>query len=1464
MTEDVSAGRLYVDVEGDTTGFGREVQRRIDAEMARVRARVRLEVDARRLQADINRAVREATAGTKPIRVEVDRERLARDLKAAVAYAQRQAGKATIGVDADTGAAEAQIDAAARNRKATIDVDADTAGAEAHVEEAKKRVERTPIKVETKFDADNLLRGSMAVVGLMKFPAIAAGINLAGAAIAQLGAGLISLVSAAAPAVNLLGLIPAAGAAIVSGLAPVLAGFSGIGDAMKAMSQQQKQAGTSGATLAAAQQAAAQRVVAAQRQIRDATETATEARITGARQVQSAEQALALAQRSARDAQVALNQARQDAADRLKAYNDQLIDASLNERGAQLAVERAAQHLDEVNRSATSTNLDRREAQLAYDEAVQRQKELVKHNKELRTEAKKAAKAGVEGDSEVIAAKRKVSDANREERDAEVALSDARRQAANANRDAMQNLQEANDSLRLAVQAQADASKQQTAGFNNTAAAMAALSPAGQRFARFLQGTLMPRLRELRNTAQEAFLPPLQRGIEAGMRLLPNMNRMLRITGGVMGTVAENALTMMSSGPWRRDFDKITDSSARSLESLGKALNPLLTVVKDLTVAGGPFIEKFAGALATASQKFSDFIANQRAIGEADPNKGLSGFFNRAYKAGQMLWDLIKDLGGALLNIGQAAAPAGRVLFESLDKAVEKLKALTEPGTEGGNKLKAYFDAAVPGVQAMGRFVNGVVLSIGKLGTNKSIAPLFDQMTNELLPAITDALMSMSDAFGPAFVQLLTDVAKVFGDLGGGGGGLTAAATALDLIFKALDGILNLPYIGPLIKGGLAGLFAVGGAAVGISLMAGAFGKLGKRIAGVVKVVPGATGLFRKFKGALGLSTDAIDEELPKDKAKTEALDGVEGSGAAASETLGKRLANAAKRAGTALANGAKAAGRFAADMGRAAANAAKAGGRMLVAAGRTIALKTAQIAVAAATKAYAAAQWLLNVAMSANPATLIIIALIALGVALVLLWRKSETFRKIVTGAFNLVRDVVVGNLKFLARFLTGWISTVIQFWSGLFKAIYAVVKLGFQLVGIYFRTVFKVYKTIFQTAFNVLKIIVKTVINIIRDIIRVVFRLMTGDFKGAFRAFIDIFRQQWYAIRDITKTVFGGVRKIIGTILGSIKDAFRSAVSAVRKIWGGLRQAARAPVEFIVNTVYNDGIRWAWNKVAGLVHLPQLPEARFAKGGVIPGYAPGQDRVRIWASPGEGVLVPEAVRGIGGAPAVHAINQAYSSRVPGGAVQHSKGGAPAFDIGGVLGGVGGALKGAGGAVVGGAGWVAGQALDLIRRGAAEAIAGLLGPVRGRLNSVKDGSGWRAMLAGLFNTLIDKVIDKIRGSTKESPPPEGKAAGGVVGGMPSKQDRVPTWLRPGEGILDPSATAALGGASGISALNHDPLGALLAAGRQAAGGSAPVMIDRSVTFEDGAIRVDNPVAEPASDSINTRMRRLAETGAFG
>jgi hypothetical protein len=70
---------------------------------------------------------------------------------------------------------------------------------------------------------------------------------------------------------------------------------------------------------------------------------------------------------------------------------------------------------------------------------------------------------------------------------------------------------------------------------------------------------------------------------------------------------------------------------------------------------------------------------------------------------------------------------------------------------------------------------------------------------------------------------------------------------------------------------------------------------------------------------------------------------------------------------------------------------------------------------VIAAFTALRAAIIAVNVAMAANPVVLVIAALVALGAGLVIAYKKSETFRDVVKGAFTVVRNVAAAAFQVL-----------------------------------------------------------------------------------------------------------------------------------------------------------------------------------------------------------------------------------------------------------------------------------------------------------------------------------------------------------------------------------------------------------------------------------------------------------------
>ncbi|AXH70415.1 tail length tape measure protein [Gordonia phage Daredevil] len=127
----------------------------------------------------------------------------------------------------------------------------------------------------------------------------------------------------------------------------------------------------------------------------------------------------------------------------------------------------------------------------------------------------------------------------------------------------------------------------------------------------------------------------------------------------------------------------------------------------------------------------------------------------------------------------------------------------------------------------------------------------------------------------------------------------------------------------------------------------------------------------------------------------------------------------------------------------------------------------------------------------------------------------------------------------------------------------------------------------------------------------------------------------------------VFSGIQGGLTTVEG----AFTNGVNNIRTQWAGIQEATAAPVRFTIGTVFNDGLVGMWNSVADLIGATKMNPyvAKFATGGVLPGYTPGRDVHEFYSpslgelhlSGGEAIMRPEWTRAMGGPAAVDKMNQ-------------------------------------------------------------------------------------------------------------------------------------------------------------------------------------------------------------------------------
>lgn len=160
--------------------------------------------------------------------------------------------------------------------------------------------------------------------------------------------------------------------------------------------------------------------------------------------------------------------------------------------------------------------------------------------------------------------------------------------------------------------------------------------------------------------------------------------------------------------------------------------------------------------------------------------------------------------------------------------------------------------------------------------------------------------------------------------------------------------------------------------------------------------------------------------------------------------------------------------------------------------------------------------------------------------------------------------------------------------------------------------------------------------------------------DLQNAWGTVWNAISSGWNTLKSAWNAVYDEAIKPVGDKISSvwtnIKTGLGDMVEWMQTQWNRVQGIVETPARFIVETVYDKGIAPLWNGIAKVFNLGTIPnDIKFSGGGVMPGYAgggvhegagvapgyaPGVDSVPARLRPGMGVLVPEAVRGLG--PAV------------------------------------------------------------------------------------------------------------------------------------------------------------------------------------------------------------------------------------
>lgn len=265
--------------------------------------------------------------------------------------------------------------------------------------------------------------------------------------------------------------------------------------------------------------------------------------------------------------------------------------------------------------------------------------------------------------------------------------------------------------------------------------------------------------------------------------------------------------------------------------------------------------------------------------------------------------------------------------------------------------------------------------------------------------------------------------------------------------------------------------------------------------------------------------------------------------------------------------------------------------GAALATAAAGVAAYTAYVRISTAvTAAWATVQKILNGTLKANPVGIVITALALLVGGLVLAYRKSDTFRKIVQGAWAGIKkgiDVAWKAIKPVLAQFNRWVKDVLgpalkRFWT-------TAVKPTFAAIG---KAIKFAWNRVVKPAFSAMRFYLT----------KVLFPVLKFLWNNVVK---PVFKNIGNAISVAWKYVIKPAFSRMSSMVKGLPKAFRTAKDGISKAWSAIKAAVAKPVNFVINTVWNDGLRKVINAIPGVKDLGRM--------GGIPGYADGG-----WTGPG------------------------------------------------------------------------------------------------------------------------------------------------------------------------------------------------------------------------------------------------------
>ena len=350
----------------------------------------------------------------------------------------------------------------------------------------------------------------------------------------------------------------------------------------------------------------------------------------------------------------------------------------------------------------------------------------------------------------------------------------------------------------------------------------------------------------------------------------------------------------------------------------------------------------------------------------------------------------------------------------------------------------------------------------------------------------------------------------------------------------------------------------------------------------------------------------------------------------------------------------------------------------------------------------------------------------------------------------------------------LAVWDNVLYPLFDLLATVVSGTVGLAFQGLWTVVVTVWNGISSVIQTAWSILSPIFSAIGSAVSSTLGPVFTWLYDS------VIQPVWNNITSAVQTASSVLIDVVFPAIKSAIDGVKNGFESFRQSVETVFDKVKGAAAKPINFVITTVYRDGIKAAFDTIAEKVGLStRLPTVNpipgYATGGVFstmtPGYSPGKDIYHFYSpdgggalrlSGGEGIIRPDALRALGGKPWLDRVNASRGSGLATVGETGRRRGEVAFADGGVWNAVKGGFSSA-------LSWVketSEAVADIVSDPAGAVVSLVIEPAK-KLLAPNNGDFWEQIIYAAPTLWFDAIKDFFTGKVEAS----GLAGGaGLVG----------------------------------------------------------------------------------------------------